>query len=186
MPRLCARAKRLIESGKLGKIASLWILYNIFHSERAATVYGGVLRAVCTHHAYSVLYLLGRPRKVTAVASRVRDQIAGCEEQAMVVCELEDGAIANLWSSFAVDDPTNDPWSVVYKILGINGGVSYSWNEAQFTDNGGPARGMPNDPSPKGTLLKALPMNCRRPSLQAFFADRGRQGESRKALYPHP
>ena len=137
------RAKRLIEAGKLGRVASLWILYNIFHSEQVAATYGGILRAVCTHHAYSLLYLLGRPHHVTAVVSSVRNPQADCEEQAMIVCEMEGGAIANLWSSFAADDPTNDPWAVIYKILGTDGGVSYSWNEAQFTDEGGPAWGMP-------------------------------------------
>ncbi|HUA96803.1 MAG TPA: Gfo/Idh/MocA family oxidoreductase [Terracidiphilus sp.] len=137
------RAKRLVETGKLGQITSLWILYNIFHSEQAAENYGGVVRAVCTHHAYSVLYLLGRPRRVSAVASRIRDRQASREEQAMIVCEMESGAIANLWSSFAADDPTSDPWAVVYKVLGTNGGVSYSWHEAQFNDEGGPAWGMP-------------------------------------------
>lgn len=137
------RAKRLIESGKLGSIASLWIVYNILHSEQAAATYGGVLRAVCTHHAYSVLYLLGRPRRVMATPSRVRINYPGAEEQAMIVCEMENGAVANLWSSFAVNDPTNDPWAVIYKVLGTNGGVSYSWNEAQFNDQGGPAWGMP-------------------------------------------
>ena len=28
-------------------------------------------------------------------------------------------------------------------ILGVKGGVSYSWNEAQFEDRGGPAWGLP-------------------------------------------
>ncbi len=137
------RARRLIETGKLGRIASLWIIYNIFHSDHALSMYGGVLREVCTHHAYSVLHLLGRPRRVSAVASSLRERHAGKEEQAMIVCEMQDGAIANLWSSFAADDPTADPWTVVYKVLGTNGGVSYSWNEAQFRDEGGPAWGMP-------------------------------------------
>lgn len=137
------RARRLIESGKLGQVASLWIVYNIFHSEQAVATYGGVLRAVCTHHAYSVLYLLGRPRRVMATGSKVRNNFPGGEEQVMIVCEMENGAVANLWSSFAADDPTNDPWTVIYKILGTNGGVSYSWNEAQFIDHGGPAWGMP-------------------------------------------
>jgi predicted dehydrogenase len=136
------RAKRLIEAGKLGQIASLWILYNIYHPEEVARNYGGVLREVCTHHAYSLLYLLGRPQRITATASRVHKCELTCEEQAMVVCEMETGAIATLWASFAADDPTNDPWSVVYKVLGTNGGVNYSWNEAQFQDKGGPAWGM--------------------------------------------
>ena len=137
------RAKRLIEAGKLGKIASLWILYNIFHSEQAVTTYGGVLRAICTHHAYSLLYLLGRPRRLTALTSQVHDRKLACEDQAMIVCEMEEGAIANLWSSFAANDPTSDPWTVLYKVLGTNGAISYSWNEAQIRDEGGPAWGMP-------------------------------------------
>jgi predicted dehydrogenase len=144
------RAKRLIEAGKLGSIASLWILYNIYHPEEVARIYGGVLRAVCTHHAYSLLYLLGRPQHITATASCVhRGELTSeeqakeqAEEQASLVCEMAHGAIATLWASFAADDPTNDPWSVVYKVLGTNGGVNYSWNEAQFRDNGGPAWGM--------------------------------------------
>lgn len=137
------RAKRLLQSSKLGNIGSLWILYNIFHSEQTAATYGGVLRAVCNHHAYSVLYLLGRPRRVMAMTSRVHYEKLTCEDQAMIVCEMENGSIANLWSSFATNDPTNDPWAVLYKILGTNGAVSYSWNEAQFKDEGGPAWGMP-------------------------------------------
>lgn len=137
------RAKRLLDSGKLGKIASLWILYNILHPEKIAATYGGVLRAVCTHHAYSVLYLLGRPCRLTATASRVHYRKLHCEDQAMIVCEMEGGAVANLWSSFAADDTTSDPWTVVYKILGTRGGISYSWNEAKFEDKGGPAWGLP-------------------------------------------
>lgn len=137
------RAKRLLEASKLGEIASLWILYNIYHPEQIAAAYGGVLRAVCNHHAYSLLYLLGRPRRVMAMASRVHYKELTCEDQAMIVCEMENGATANLWCSFAANDPTSDPWSVLYKILGTKGGVSYSWNEAQFTDEGGPAWGMP-------------------------------------------
>jgi predicted dehydrogenase len=137
------RAKRLVQSGKLGKIASLWILYNIFHSEDIAAIYGGVLRAVCMHHAYSLLYLLGRPRRLSSMISRVHYDNLACEDQAMITCEMPDGALANLWCSFAASDPTNDPWTVTYKLLGTKGGVNYSWNEAQFEDLGGPAWGMP-------------------------------------------
>lgn len=137
------RAKRLMEARKIGDIGSLWILYNIFHSEQVAAAYGGVLRAVCNHHAYSVLYLLGRPRRVMAMTSRMHYKKLACEDQAMIACEMENGTIANLWASFATDDRTNDPWTVLYKILGTNGGVSYSWNEVQFKDEGGPAWGLP-------------------------------------------
>ena len=137
------RARRLIEAGKLGRIASLWILYNIFHPEKIAAIYGGVLREVCVHHAYSLLYLLGRPLRLSAFLSRVHYARLTCEDQALIVCEMPGGALANLWCSFAASDPTSDPWTVVYKVLGAKGGVSYSWNEAQFDDRGGPAWGLP-------------------------------------------
>lgn len=137
------RARQLIETGKLGQISSLWVIYNIFHPEDVAALYGGVLRAVCIHHAYSLLYLLGRPTRLVGLATRVQYKSLHCEEQAIISCEMSNGAIANLWCSFAANDPTSDPWTVVYKLLGTNGGVNYSWNESQFRDDGGPAWGMP-------------------------------------------
>jgi len=77
------------------------------------------------------------------MTSRIHYENLQCEDQAMITCEMSNGALANLWCSFAANDPTNDPWTVIYKILGTAGGVSYSWNEAQFEDRGGPAWGMP-------------------------------------------
>jgi predicted dehydrogenase len=137
------RTRHLIESGKLGRISSLWIIYNVFTPEDIAVKYGGVLRAICTHHAYSLLYLLGRPRRVMATVSTVHYEKLTCEDQAMLVCEMPGGAVANLWCSFAAKDLTNDPWTVMYKVLGTSGGSTYSWNEAQFEDDRGPAWGLP-------------------------------------------
>lgn len=137
------RAKRLIDESKLGRIASLWVLYNIFHPENVASIYGGVLRAVCVHHAYSLLYLLGRPSRLMATASRIHYRRLTCEDQAMIVCQMPNGVIANLWCSFAAKDLTSDPWTVVYKVLGTEGGLSYTWNEAQFVDDRGPGWGLP-------------------------------------------
>jgi predicted dehydrogenase len=137
------RAKRLIAGKKIGQIAALWILYNIIHSEKVTGRYGGALRAVCIHHAYSLLYLLGRPASVSATVSNVRHRKLKTEDQAAITCEMPNGAIAHLWCSFAVNDPTNDPWTVLYKVLGTRGGLTYSWNEAQFEDSGGPAWGLP-------------------------------------------
>jgi predicted dehydrogenase len=137
------RARRLVAQKKLGRISGLWILYNIFHPQKIAAQYGGVLRGVCIHHAYSLLYLLGRPVTVSATLSNGSLRKREFTNQAAVVCEMPDGAIATLWSSFAANDPTNDPWTVLYKVLGERGGISYSWNEAQCVDNGGPAWGLP-------------------------------------------
>ena len=55
-----------------------------------------------------------------------------------------DGALANLWVSFAASDRTDDPWTVLYKILGSKGGASFSWNDALVEDDGGPAWGIVN------------------------------------------
>ena len=60
----------------------------------------------------------------------------------MLTARLASGAIANLWASFAASDPTADPWTVQYKILGTKGGISYSWSNACFEDMGGPAWGI--------------------------------------------
>jgi predicted dehydrogenase len=138
------RARRLISEKKLGRIAALWILYNIYHSDKIAAQCGsGVLRAICIHHAYSLLYLLGRPARVWATVSNAAHKTLKFEDQASITCEFPEGIIAHLWCSFAVDDPTNDPWTVIYKVLGDRGGLTYSWNEVQFDDQGGPAWGLP-------------------------------------------
>jgi predicted dehydrogenase len=138
------RARRLISEKKLGRIAAMWILYNIYHSDKIAAQCGsGVLRAICIHHAYSLLYLLGRPARVSATVSNAAHKKLKFEDQASITCEFSEGVIAHLWCSFAVNDPTNDPWTVIYKVLGDRGGLTYSWNEAQFDDSGGPAWGLP-------------------------------------------
>jgi predicted dehydrogenase len=138
------RARRLILEKKLGRIAAVWILYNIFHPDKIAAQCGsGVLRAICIHHAYSLLYLLGRPARVSATVSNAAHKALKFEDQASITCEFTEGVIAHLWCSFAVDDPTNDPWTVIYKVLGDRGGLTYSWNEVQFDDQGGPAWGLP-------------------------------------------
>ena len=78
-----------------------------------------------------------------ATVSSVHYKKLTCEDQAMLVCEMPGGAIANLWCSLAAKDLTSDPWTIVYKVLGTSGGSTYSWNEAQFEDDGGPAWGLP-------------------------------------------
>ncbi|HEY1940827.1 MAG TPA: Gfo/Idh/MocA family oxidoreductase [Roseiarcus sp.] len=138
------RARRLLAEKRFGAVASYWILYNIFHSEEVARRYGGVLREVAVHHAYSLLYLAGRPLDVSARTSRVHYKTLDAEDQVALCCQMPDGALANLWVSFAASDPTSDPWTVVYKILGEKGGVSFTWNDAIFPDAGGPAWGVVN------------------------------------------
>jgi len=138
------RMKRFVEERAYGRIASMWVMYNIFHSEELAKRYGGVLREVCVHHAYSVVYLLGRPKSVSAVSSVVHYEKLTCEDVVNLVCRMENGSLANLWCSFAASDSTSDPWTVVYKILGDKGGAVHSWNGAVFEDPRGPGWGFPD------------------------------------------
>ncbi len=138
------RMRRLVSEGAFGTLGSLWVLYNIHHDEATAAIYGGVLRAVCVHHAYSLLYLLGRPQSVTATASSVHYERLTCEDQVMITARMPDGTIANLWASFVADDPSNDPWTVMYKLIGTRGTSTFSWSDAVFAETGGPGWGMTN------------------------------------------
>lgn len=138
------RARRLITKGNLGKISAFWMMYNLYHGEDLIRKYGSIYRVVCVHHAYSLLYLLGRPVRVMSMgAPGVHCKKEKAPSTVSITCEMPDGAIANLWANFASNDITNDPWSVLYKVLGTKGGVCYSWNEAQFKDDTGPGFGMP-------------------------------------------
>ncbi|MCH2131445.1 MAG: Gfo/Idh/MocA family oxidoreductase [Pirellulaceae bacterium] len=138
------QAKRLIDEGKLGKIAAFWMLFNLYHTRELVEKYGSIYRVACTHHAYSLLYLLGRPsRLISFGVPGVHTPDLPYAAQTAITCEMPNGALANLWASFAANDLTNDPWQVVYKVLGTQGGVNYSWNEACYEDDGGPGFGMP-------------------------------------------
>ena len=138
-PPAIRRAKEHMDEGRLGKISSVWMIYNMQHPLSIQGVERLVTLELATHHVYTMLYLLGRPSRINAVTSSAYfDKIP---DQVMIVGEFPSGAIANLWGCFAANDPTSDPWTVVYKVLGTEGGVSYSWNEgstnlAPFTDLG--------------------------------------------------
>lgn len=135
-----AKAREAIRAGRLGRLASTWVIYNVFLSEQDAARYRGIVRQIGWHLAYSLLFLVGRPRRVSATATRLRD--AARYDQAMLVCELPDGSLANLWASFVGGDPTMDPWSVYYKVLGTDGGFAWSWNELLWDDARGPGWGL--------------------------------------------
>ena len=88
-----------------------------------------LLRELHIHHAYVTLFLAGRPIRVGGLASNIHFSDPSAPDQAMVLCELPGGAVANLWGSFGVDDRTSNPWSVYYKVLGTEGGFTHSWDD---------------------------------------------------------
>ena len=57
------RAKQLIDQGKLGKLSSLWMIYNQKHDADMGWP-DLLLRELHIHHAYVTLFLAGRPIRV--------------------------------------------------------------------------------------------------------------------------
>lgn len=125
------RMRDLVESGGFGRIVSAWIVYTLHHPREVAARYPGVLRQIMTHHFYSMLYLLGRPRRLAALAVETRPggEKLDQEDEVAVILETVDGALVSLFAGFAADDHTADPWTVLYKVLGTAGGGVYSWRD---------------------------------------------------------
>ncbi len=130
------RIKRLIDAGEFGQVVSAWVLYTVFHPRPIAAKYPGVLRQIITHHLYSLLYLLGKPIRLSAMAAETRVEKLDREDQVTLILEMPGGVLVNLFASFAADDQTSDPWTVMFKVLGTKGGGSYSWRDSVITEAG--------------------------------------------------
>ncbi len=123
------RAKDLIESGKLGDLVSLHVLYNIHHPEKVASRYPGVIRQILTHHAYCTLYLVGEPEKVSCMKATINDGSVPQENIAMVTMKMKNQALSHLCASFAADDHAGDPWTFMIKVIGTKGATRYSYRD---------------------------------------------------------
>jgi predicted dehydrogenase len=129
-PRL-REAKRRLEAGDFGRLSSVWMIYNQKHWKDWGSP-DVLIRELMIHHAYFAIYFAGPPRAVSCSASNVFFSNGTFPDQAMAVVEHDGGVISNLWSSFGIDDFTSSPWTVFYKILGVDGGFQMSWNDSQF------------------------------------------------------
>jgi len=123
------RAKDLIDSGKIGDLVSLYILYNIHHPEKVASRYPGVIRQILTHHAYCTLYLIGKPDKVSCMKATINDGSVPQENIAMVTMKMKNDALSHLCASFASDDHAGDPWTFMIKVIGTKGATRYSYRD---------------------------------------------------------
>ena len=123
------RAKELIESGKLGDLVSIYVLYNIHHPEEVAARYPGVIRQILTHHAYCTLYLVGQPQLVSCMKATVNDGSVSQENLAMVTMKMRNNALSHLCASFASDDHAGDPWTFMIKVIGTKGATRYSYRD---------------------------------------------------------
>lgn len=138
------RYKEYVDEGVFGKICSAWLSFNIFHSEELASHYPGVNRQIMTHHLYTTLYLLGKPRKLGCMTANLHYEKLDREDQSIILLEMENEAQVILFSSFACDDQTTNPWTYMVKILGTNGGATHSWQDVVYDRS-------------IGTLSKAYP-----------------------------
>ncbi len=124
-----ARTRELVETGALGRVISAYVMYNIHHPEEVAARYPGVIRQILTHHSYMLLYLAGRPRRLAALKATLHYARIPQEDIAMVQMELESGALAHFCASFAADDHSGDPWTVMVKLIGTSGSTRYSYRD---------------------------------------------------------
>jgi len=123
------RAHDLIRNGDLGRVVSVYVLYNIYHSDERAAAYPGVVRQIMTHNLYSLIYLGGRPRRVSAFKATLNHPDPGKEDLAMALLELESGAVAHLCASFGADDLSSDPWTFLVKVIGTAGTARYTYQD---------------------------------------------------------
>jgi predicted dehydrogenase len=126
------RAKALIERGDLGTICGIWVHFVIFHPEELVRTWPGALRQVGTHSYYLLHYLIGMPSRIYASKSCLHYKEVKQEDQFMVQLEMKDAALGSLFCTFACDDQTVDPWTFHVKVLGTDGGFSYTWRSAIF------------------------------------------------------
>ena len=123
------RAKEMIDSGKIGDLVSLYVLYNIHHPEEVAARYPGVIRQILTHHAYCSLYLVGQPEMISCMKSTINDGSVPQENIAMVTMKMKNQALSHLCASFASDDHAGDSWTFMIKLIGTKGATRYSYRD---------------------------------------------------------
>lgn len=139
----CHRLLRQVADGRLGRLRALFITYTIAHPESLAAHYGGVLAEVMVHHAYVALAILGRPDRVYGGVSRPGWQQLTTDDQAWMTWEYANGALAQLFASFAVDDLSPNPVTFAVKALGTRGSATVNWNSVTTASNGPFRLGMP-------------------------------------------
>ena len=124
------RARKLIGAGDLGSVVSCYVMYNIYHSDDRAGTLPGVVRHLLTHPLYTMMFLVGRPKRICGfVANRNHPKQPQKEDLASVLVELEGGGVAHLSVSFAADDLAPSPWAWTVKVIGTAGTAHYTYQD---------------------------------------------------------
>jgi len=124
-----ARAHKLIKEGEIGKVVSCYVMYNIHHSEERASTLPGMVRHILTHNVYSMTYMVGNPKRVSAMKAVRHYEKLDKEDLAMAIVELENGGLAHLCASFAADDLAPSPWTFTIKVIGTAGTTHYTYQD---------------------------------------------------------
>ncbi len=124
-----ARSHDLIARGALGRLVSVYVMYNIWHSEERASTLPGIVRQILTHNSYTLVYLAGSPRRVSGFAASLHYERLTLDDIALVNLEMQNGALAHMSASFAADDLSTSPWAYTVKAIGTAGSTSYSYND---------------------------------------------------------
>ncbi|MDR0814357.1 MAG: Gfo/Idh/MocA family oxidoreductase [Bacteroidales bacterium] len=132
------RLHDMVQSGSLGAITQFYMMYNIFHAEDNRVRYPGVIHQILTHHAYTMLYLVGRPQSVSCMKSTLDFTYATQENLAMSVMKMENNALSHLCASFTGDDHAGEPWTCLMKVMGTKGSAKYSYRDWVINTPNGP------------------------------------------------
>jgi predicted dehydrogenase len=124
-----ARSHDLVAGGALGKLVSVYVLYNIWHSEERAATIPGIVRQILTHNSYTLIYIAGPPKRVSAFSASLHYRQLTNDDIAMVNLEMRNGALGHMCASFAADDLSSSPWAYTIKAIGTEGSTSYSYND---------------------------------------------------------
>lgn len=136
-------AKEMIDSGKLGEIRGLWIIFMVSLPPEIRNRIPGPLREVMIHQFYSTLFLVGRPESVFAVTSDFDSRGPHNEDQVTIVGKMPGGALVHLFASFVAEDLTCDPWTLKYKIIGSLGSASHTWSLSRLSNRPQPVWDLP-------------------------------------------
>jgi predicted dehydrogenase len=135
-----SKVKRLLESGVAGKIYhtvanSLWWrgsnYYDIWWRGTWDVEHGGCVTSHAVHHIDLLLWMMGKPQRVTAVIANAAHDNSECEDLGIAIFEYP-GMLAQLTASIVTHDEEQE---LIFQ--GENGRLSVPWKTAA-------SRALPN------------------------------------------
>ncbi len=126
LPEL-SRMQKAISEEAIGRLHYMFMSETYLMADEKVKKYNGPSTEVICHHAYVMIALMGIPRKIHSFGTCFRkEQFPSSDEQVVVNAEFENGALAQLFLSWAGFDETSDPLTWKLKVLGANGGMHFS------------------------------------------------------------